>query len=69
MSATAEEEASFRAPLRVILKSYGPTAEPGPHEKIYNAALAHGLPRVIGWYEYDFERHEFTLGAIETRQQ
>lgn len=60
VSATVDEENAIRAPLKITLTAFGPIAQPGQHERIYQFALSHGLPKITGWYGYDFERHEFT---------
>jgi hypothetical protein len=60
VSATADEETAIRAPLKITLTPFGPTAPPGQYERIYQCAMSHGLPKITGWYGYDFDRHEFT---------
>ena len=59
VAATEPEEKSMQAAFRVPLMVIGSYLPTSPHEVVHACALRHGLPDIVGFYGYDFGKHEF----------
>lgn len=59
IAASKEEERAMRDAYKVPLMVIGNSVPPSPEEVMHACALGHGLPEIVGYYGYDYQRHEF----------
>lgn len=67
VSATEEQEKRLRRPS-ISNGLFGfAVRQPSRHEEIHACALERGLPQIVGFYGYDFGRHEFIRMAHQAQ--